>query len=65
MSMTKQIFYHNLRKGNKVEVEIYNRDIKPYVEKEEKKKLLLISYLLGLLNRIERTKAYDNQRKKS
>ena len=65
MSMAKQIFYHNLRKGNKVEVEIYNRDIKPYVEKEEKKKLLLISYLLGLLNRIERTKAYDNQRKKS
>lgn len=33
MSMAKQIFYHNLRKGNKVEVEIYNRDIKPYVEK--------------------------------
>ena len=65
MSMAKQIFYHNLRKGNNVEVKIYNRDIKPYVEKEEKKKLLLISYLLGLLNRIERTKAYDNQRKKS
>ena len=65
MSMTKQIFYHNLRKGNKVEVEIYNRDIKPYVEKEEKKKLLLISYLLRFLRRIERTKAYDNQRKKS
>ena len=33
MSMAKQIFYHNLRKGNKVEVEIYNRDIKPYEEK--------------------------------
>jgi len=65
MSMAKQIFYHNLRKGNKVEVEIYNRDIKPYVEKEEKKKLLLISYLLRFLRRIERTKAYDNQRKKS
>lgn len=60
MSMAKQIFYHNLRKGNKTEVEIYNRDIKPYVEKERKMKLLAISNLLNLLGRIERTKAYDN-----
>ena len=65
MSMAKQIFYHNLRKGNKVEVEIYNRDIKPYVEIERKRKLLLISYLLRILTRIERTKTYDNQCKES
>ena len=60
MSMAKQIFYHNLRKGNKTEVEIYNRDIKPYVEKERKRKLLAISYLLGVLTRIERGKTDDN-----
>ena len=35
MSMAKQIFYHNLRKGNKIEQEIYNKDIKPYVEKND------------------------------
>lgn len=32
MSMAKQIFYHNLRKGNKTEVEIYDKHIKPYIK---------------------------------
>ncbi len=35
MSMAKQIFYYNLKKGNKVEVEIYNRNIRPYYEKNQ------------------------------
>jgi len=65
MSMAKQIFYHNLRKGNKAEVETYNRYIKPYVEKERKKKLLAISYLINLLSTIERIKEDDNQRSKT
>ena len=56
MSIAKQIFYHNLRNGNKTEVEIYNRDIKPFVEKESALKLLGISSLLKLLRRIERIK---------
>ena len=33
--MAKQIFYHNLKKGNKTEVEVFNKDIKPYIEKNE------------------------------
>ena len=33
MSMAKQIFYHNLKNGNKTEVEIFNKEIKPYIEK--------------------------------
>ena len=28
MSMAKQIFYHNLKNGNKTEVEIFNKEIK-------------------------------------
>lgn len=35
MSMAKQIFYHNLKKGNKAEVEVFNKDIKPYTEKNQ------------------------------
>lgn len=35
MSMAKQIFYHNLKKGNKTEVKIFERDIKPYLTKAE------------------------------
>jgi hypothetical protein len=42
MSMAKQIFYHNLRKGNKAEVEIYNRDIKPYIEIYQKRKQTMV-----------------------
>jgi len=33
--MSKQIFYHNLKKGNKAEIEIFERDIKPYLNKSE------------------------------
>jgi len=54
MSMAKQIFYHNLRKNNNTEVEIYERDIKPYYEKERKRKLLLIIRFLNLLHKLER-----------
>ena len=35
MSMAKQIFYHNLKKGNKTEIKIFERCIKPYLSKAE------------------------------
>ena len=56
MSMAKQIFYHNLRKGNKTEVDIYNRDIKSYVEKEKRRRLAAIKYLLGILINLRKMK---------
>jgi len=56
MSMAKQIFYHNLRKGNKTEVDIYNRDIKSYVEKEKRRRLTAIKYLLGMLINLRKIK---------
>ena len=37
MSMAKQIFYHNLKQGNKTEIEIFERCIKPYLSKAEVK----------------------------
>lgn len=49
MSMAKQIFYHNLRKGNKTEVEIYNRDIKPYVEIYKKRRQVMIFRFIDAL----------------
>jgi len=54
--MAKQIFYHNLRKGNKTEVDIYNRDIKSYVEKEKRRRLTAIKYLLGMLINLRKIK---------
>jgi len=47
--MAKQIFYHNLRKGNKTEVEIYNRDIKPYVEIYKKRRQVMIFRFIDAL----------------
>jgi len=63
MSMAKQIFYHNLKKGNKVEAEIYERDIKPYVEKEKLRKLIKVSLFLNLLLRIEKIKSKESSLK--
>ena len=35
LAYAKQIFYHNLKKGNKTEIEIFERCIKPYLSKAE------------------------------
>jgi hypothetical protein len=35
MSMAKQIFYHNIKQGNKSAIKIFERDIKPYLNKIE------------------------------
>ena len=35
MSMAKQIFYHNIKKGSRAEIEIFERCIKPYLNKAE------------------------------
>ena len=53
MSIGKQIFYNNLKKGNRVEVKIYERDIKPYYEIEQRKKLLLIVRFCNLLHKLK------------
>lgn len=53
MSMAKQIFYHNLKKGNKTEAKIYERDIRPFEEKERFRKLNAVCHLLYLLQKIE------------